>query len=104
MTVESLLLDLVNLLARLLLALVEVAEDDNAAISNDLDLGADEDKAVLHQAVLSLGLAVLIVPGALDVGVRRQSKFLELGGLFLDDWQTGLDLGKGVIADLVGLV
>jgi hypothetical protein len=31
-TVESLLLDLVNLLARLLLALVQVAEDDNAAI------------------------------------------------------------------------
>lgn len=59
---------------------------------------------MLHQSVFPLRLAVLIVPCSLEVCQRRQSVLLQLGSLLLDDGKVCLDLGEGVVAELVRMV
>lgn len=75
--VGYLLLHLVNLLLRRLPPLVPVLQKHLTSITHDLELDAQDGLSRLDEAIASPRLAVLVVPGALEVGVRLESVLFE---------------------------
>lgn len=110
---RHLLLDLIDLLARLLLALVQVRSDEVVAIVADLELSAYQRLCALHEAIVTFRLLVLVVPGAEDIvlalSYHRKGKqrdglhgLLQLGCVLLDDGERGVDFREARVAELVG--
>lgn len=97
-----LLLNLIGLLARRRLSLVPVLYREVERIMCDLQLRANTRLDRLDKALWALRLLVLVLVSAVQVGEGRESKFLELGGVFLDDGDALLKLRERRVAQLVG--
>jgi hypothetical protein len=88
---KGLLLDLVSLLLGLLLSLIQIGKHNITSIAQHPQLKADSSDTHLDEAIVVVRLAVLVLPGTLDIVDGRVGVLLELLGVLLDNGEVGLE-------------